>query len=356
MASYYYNCWETINLASVTADTDFKIYDRIVLHPETATTGLVFTGRINNGYNIKNLNEILSQYVKPDTISFDFVGDSTLYGDDEQTMSFSIYYSEDGWGTYTSDAITLTYNWSYNKQLPYVRSTRPINLLDYRQMLIFSIVDSNASAPQNWVVTLEGTVVGDFQIDDATVWTYLLKLNTLTYPGAFSFAYSYDYDLNRPYMHPGTYNTIRITSQGQPTQIYYVTNTCYKYCLYYLNSIGGWDYMLFGGRELQNDNLSRLSYKKDYVAQSEQFAKVDYITFINEAWQLNTSYMNDLSSSKMIELLGSNRIYLQDLDTQMIIPVNITNSKCEHKTYKNQGRKLYTYQIDVEASQPKFRI
>jgi hypothetical protein len=36
--------------------------------------------------------------------------------------------------------------------------------------------------------------------------------------------------------------------------------------------------------------------------------------------------------------------------------VNVTNSSCDLKTYKNQGRKMATYNVEVSASQPKYRM
>ena len=113
---------------------------------------------------------------------------------------------------------------------------------------------------------------------------------------------------------------------------------------------------LFRGKEIQTDKLTRLSYNKPYEANSTQYGKVNYLTKIEESWELNTSFLNDLQSSKMIHLLASNNLYLQDLNTGTITPVNITNSNCEHKTYKNQGRKMSTYTITVTNSQNKYRL
>ena len=53
---------------------------------------------------------------------------------------------------------------------------------------------------------------------------------------------------------------------------------------------------------------------------------------------------------------GYNRGYVIGLEEGYIAPVNITNSNCEHKNYRNQGRKMATYNIEVSASQPKYRI
>jgi hypothetical protein len=222
--------------------------------------------------------------------------------------------------------------------------------VDNRQFFVYTIKAGTPDTQTTITMKIGNIVVTSFQISGYTYYNFVQDLSTSTYPGEFTYAYSYDFFVDKTVPIDGV-NKITV---GPST--YYVTNTCYKYCLYYLNQYGGWDSLLFRGRELKTDDLARLSYKKNYVAGSTDFHKVDYLTTIQEKWALNTSFLDDTESSKMINLMASNKIFIHDLEEGYIAPVNITNSNCEHKNYKNQGRKMATYNIEVSASQPKYRI
>lgn len=348
MATYEKKSWETLNLPAVSGDTYFRILDHSVnTDPSAETNGVIYDGLILDGFGIQNLNEILSQYVNPTPISFI----SQLQPDNESHSTFYIYYTQDDWQTWTNDTVIIIYDWSYKPN--YNRSVLSdpiINLVDNRQFFVYTIKAGSPDIINTITMKIENIVVTSFQISGYTYYNLVQDLSTSTYPGEFTYAYSYDFFVDRTVPIEGV-NKITI---GPST--YYVTNTCYKYCLYYLNQYGGWDSLLFRGRELQTDDLSRLSYKKNYVAGSTDFHKVDYLTTIQEKWSLNTSFLDNEESSKMINLMASNKIFIHDLEEGYVAPVNITNSECEHKNYKNQGRKMATYNIEVSASQPKYRI
>lgn len=348
MATYEKKSWETLNLPPVSGDTYFRILDHSVnTDPSEETSGVIYDGLILDGFGIQNLNEILSQYVNPTPISFI----SQLQPDNESHSTFYIYYTQNDWQTWTNDTVIIIYDWSYKPN--YNRSVLSdpiINLVDNRQFFVYTIKAASPDVINTITMKIGNIIVTSFQISGYTYYNLVQDLSTSTYPGEFNYAYSYDFFVDRSVPIEGI-NKITI---GPST--YYVTNTCYKYCLYYLNQYGGWDSLLFRGRELQTDDLSRLSYKKNYVAGSTDFHKVDYLTTIQEKWSLNTSFLDNEESSKMINLMASNKIFIHDLEEGYVAPVNITNAECEHKNYKNQGRKMATYNIEVSASQPKYRI
>lgn len=348
MATFNYKTWESINLPSVSGDTYFLILDHYTSdNPSQETSGIIYNGFVLDGFQLQNLNEILSQYINPTSIVFDA---PTVQVDETSYMEFFVYYTQDGWDNWTYDTIKLFYDWGYNGDR-YLLSDPIINIVDYRQFLLNSRRSENPLSETTINVYLEQTQIDTFQISGTSTYNYVLALSGLTYPGEFSYAYSYDFLVERDSPLPNTYNVILVGDTK-----YLVTNTCYNYCLYYINQYGGWDSLLFRGRELQTDDLTRLSYKQNYVANSTDFCKVDYLTTIKERWSLNTSFLADNESLKLINVMASNKLYLQDLNTGHISPVNITNSNCEFKTYKNQGRKMATYEIEVAASQPKYRI
>lgn len=331
MEVYEYKSWQTINLPAVSGDTWFRILDHYVsTNPDSVLTGVIYDGLVLDGFGIQNLNEILSQYVIPSDITFT----SSVQTDNSTHFIFYIYYTQDDWLTWTYDQIIITYDWSYETRAQAVLSEPIVNTVDYRQFFLYSVKPATPDVQQIILVTINNTQIDSFQISGYTCYNYVYDLN--------------DYDFTNI---DSTNYTLRIGGS-----FYSVKNTCNKYCIYYLNQYGGWDSMLFNGRELESDNLSRLSYKKNYIANSLDFNKVDYLTTLNETWSLNTSYLTDIQSSKMINLMGSNRLYIHDLETGKITPINITNSKCERKTYKNQGRKMSVYTIEVASSQPKYRV
>ncbi len=347
MAIYEKRSWETLNLPPVSGDTYFRILDHSVnTNPSEETNGVIYDGLVLDGFGIQNLDEIISQYVKPTPIVFS----TSVQTDTGSHFRFYIYYTQDNWTTWTYDIVIITYDWSYESVSRAVLSDPIINLIDNRQFFLYTIRAESSDIQATVTMKIDNTTVLSQEISGYTYYNFVADMSTQTYTGEFTYAYSYDFFV---------YDSIPITGVHTITvgpSVYYVTNTCYKYCLYYLNQYGGWDSLLFRGRELKTDDLSRLSYKKNYVAQSTDFHKVDYLTTLQEKWSLNTSFLNDIESSKMINLMASNKIYIHDLETGHIAPVNITNSNCEHKNYKNQGRKMATYTIEVSASQPKYRI
>ena len=347
--NYTFKTWETINLPAVSGDTYYRILRLPSSDPGNVQTGIIYDGLVLDGFGIQNLNEILGQYVYVEPLVFN--SSDHLMQDDEQIWTFYIYYTQDDWYTFTSDTVTLSYNWTYETGNDRLKSTKPINIMDYRQFAIYSLMSRDGSE-EPFIVTLGNTNIDSFTIEQNSTWTYIRKLDDLNYPGEFSFAYSYDFFVTRQTPLYDTYQ-YKLDIGGN---IYWVSNTCYNYCLYYLNQYGGYDYMLFGGRELQTDTLSRLSYKKNYIANSVDFGRVNYMTKIEEAWSLNTSWVTDEQSEKLKHLFTSNKIWLHDLNSGHITPVNITNTSFEHRTWKNQGRKLFSFTIDVKSSQEKYTM
>lgn len=347
--TYEFKTWETINLPAVSGDTYYRILRNPSSDPSAVQTGVIYDGLVLDGFGIQNLNEILGQYVYVEPLTFNDY--EHLMQDDEQIWNFYIYYTQDDWQTFTSDTITLRYNWTYETGNDRMKSTKPINIMDYRQWAVYSLMSRDGSE-EPFNVYLGNNLLDNFIIEQDSTWTYIRRLDDLDYPGEFNWAYSYDFFVTRQTPLTDT-QRYRLDIGGS---IYWVSNTCYNYCLYYLNQYGGYDYMLFGGRELQTDSLSRLSYKQNYVANSSVFGRIDYMTKIEEAWSLNTSWVTDEQADKLKHLFTSNRIWLQDLNSGHITPVNITNSSFEHRTWKNQGRKLYSFTIEVKSSQEKYTM
>lgn len=150
----------------------------------------------------------------------------------------------------------------------------------------------------------------------------------------------------------GDINKITATI-GDNTTTYNVVN-CYNYVLYYKNAFGGWDSLLLKANVKQSDELSYETYKK-YPNSFTDFSRVTYMTTITPTWTLYTGILTDKQAEKMYHLITSNEVYLHNLIKDEITPVNIDNNVFEHKSYKNNGNKMFQYEINCTASQDKYR-
>lgn len=128
------------------------------------------------------------------------------------------------------------------------------------------------------------------------------------------------------------------------------------YCLYYINAYGGWDSLLIDGNVKRTDQITASEqYIKKSKANSTEFGKTKYLNTIVPRWVLYTGYMTDEQASKMHHLIESTEVYLHNLKDDTITPVLITDTQCEYLTYTNNGRKLPSFTINVEASQEQYR-
>lgn len=146
------------------------------------------------------------------------------------------------------------------------------------------------------------------------------------------------------------------TTEGVDGQLEFnAVDTCYEYCLYYVNAYGGWDSLLIKGNVMKTDNINSNLYTKGYNNTTLEFGKVKYLNEINTTYRLHTDWFNDDEQSRLHHLLGSNEVYLHNLVTGKIEPVIITNKTVEYKTYTNNGKKKWNNTIDVEVAQTKIR-
>ena len=151
-------------------------------------------------------------------------------------------------------------------------------------------------------------------------------------------------------------NFICNTTEGVDGQLQYdAIDTCYEYCLYYVNAFGGWDSLLIKGNALKTDNITSHYYTKGYNNTTLEFGKTKYMNEINTTYRLHTDWFNDDEQSRLYHLLESNEVYLHNLVTDKIEPVNITNKSVEYKTFTNNGKKKWYNTIDVEVAQTKIR-
>ena len=131
---------------------------------------------------------------------------------------------------------------------------------------------------------------------------------------------------------------------------------CYKYALYYLNAYGGWDTLLIEGNSKVTDNLTR--HTRDAVYDNTEIQNRgtrNYLNEISKTFTLHTSWLSDDEASRMHHLLNSPNVYLLDMETNEMMPVVLTNTTTEYKTYKGNGGKLVNYTIEATLAQERIR-
>lgn len=280
----------------------------------------------------QNENKICVNEIARDYLSTNFPDAEDVWVRDyaaEKDFELYIGLSENDEPTTKVANIHFTYDWSYSNYLDYQYdrwlAMEPLqNYYDTRQFHIFSV---------NTYATLTNRDGIEYiNLNDArsTIKTQLPE---------------------------GSY---RLYSYQAPTLKMYdfkVKSNCgLRYCLYYVNSRGGWDSVLVDGASIKTDKYERETYTQNYRTPSIERGVIEYRNNITESWTLYLRSLGDDKNPLFHNLYESTNVFLHDLEEDRILPVIITSTEMQYKTRKNQGRKLYTYQINVESAQRKLRM
>lgn len=131
-----------------------------------------------------------------------------------------------------------------------------------------------------------------------------------------------------------------------------VRNTCAKYCVYYVNAYGGWDWYLLRGRAVVSDSIAKSEYTKgsttDLVGGAERRGRDIISLNVIKHLEAHTEWLTDEEAGRMHHLTESANIYIHDLETDEIFPAIFTGSEHVYKTYRNQGGRLVSYKLDFD--------
>lgn len=301
----------------------------------------------NEYKSVINLNKYISNYLNshlPEGIK-----DGEYYLDD---YSSDFYIYED---TKIQGEVALTrhnfYNdYSYNKDnrksvflnepiKQYYEVTMLVQDIDVRQYNIFSAFNNTADSKSIFLFYTDKNNVLQQKI-------YALNNNT-------QFV-RIDKELIKDI---GVGGTLAIRNSNDSTDFHKknIIKTCYDYCLYYCNAYGGWDSLLIQGNATKKDNIDSLYYNKNINNNNPEFSKVKYTNVITTTYTMYTDWFNDDEQSRLHHLLESTEVYLHNLNTDELFPVNITNKTCEFKTFTNNGKKKWFNTIELEVAQDKIR-
>lgn len=304
-----------------TSDDESSItYSVSVMNNETSEYEVVYRG--NAVFTDKdpdiNITEIVRDYVEDNidisgeagyTQKIDLTKVMLNTGEEGDNLVASLYYY---------------YDYSFDKDFKLTRNMPILNYFDVRQNIFLSFLNLS----------------GETNIIRISAGGRLLRLRFDT-PGMFHHKLAH-YDGNIIVNTPDKSTTL--TSK----------NTCAKYAIYYLNPLGGWDQLLIEGKVVKTIKLENKSYKRNFDNNTNEFENKHYLKNLTTSYKLTTGYLTDAQAKLMPNLIETTKAYLCDLDTNTYIPVLINNNSVDIKTYRNQGRKLFTYTIDVQESQNKF--
>lgn len=122
-----------------------------------------------------------------------------------------------------------------------------------------------------------------------------------------------------------------------------------RYVLYYNNLYAGWDALLFSGKYSRTDKLNRSTAKHATPNTSGQHYARQWNINVVESWKLKTDYLDEEGCRRMENVLTSNLVFLHDLDTDIIYPVNVTDTSYTEKNKYDKRRQRF-YEINLERA------
>ena len=137
---------------------------------------------------------------------------------------------------------------------------------------------------------------------------------------------------------------------------YTVLVKCTPYVLIYLNSYGGWDSFVIEGSTVKKDSYTTFTTDKVFNNTTPEFETSKYVNEIKTTYELNTGILSDDEAENLAKnLVGSVKVYLQNIDEGWIKPVIINDTNVIYQKYSLNNRKFCQYKINVTESQSKIR-
>lgn len=131
---------------------------------------------------------------------------------------------------------------------------------------------------------------------------------------------------------------------------YRIVTECAEYGLYYLNAYGGWDCLLIEGNNIEADSLNRYTNETTYDNRDIQNRGIrNYVNEIERGFTFHTGWLFGEQGKRMHHLINSTDVYLYDIANEKMIPVIVSDTQCEYKTFRNQGR-LVDYTVSVREA------
>lgn len=302
---------------------DLYVSYRLIIE---GTDEVIYNGNayLKNGSAQVRVNDIVKNYIDE---KYDING--AQWQDNNAYANILFQVEEDG--EYQDYMVLRAYNdWSYDTDRTSVFASDPISkVLDYRQHFVFTI--------HNRFDSFESKIQTDLSDGDGFYKVINNQMVTETIRDL--------HNLDSVYL-------IDLVSREEIE--FEVKCTKNKYCLYYKNLYGGFDSIL-----LNRTSKKLLTTKSDEYITNElnisgKHQKKQYERTVQRKWQLHTNLMNDAQSDKIRHIALTNCAWLQNLETGETVPVNVTDSTTQVKTFINNGRKVINYEITIEEALNKY--
>ena len=300
---YEHNHFRLVNISS-----GFIMYEGMIYGVITSQVGIT---------------DVLRDYMT--TVSDPFVNTFTS----TQYLLVDMQTSQDGVNWQSSYTFRLYYNYSYDEERKIYLEAQPIDYFDPRQYLLFTF-QSYDNIKENIEITKKfGTTSSQTQTISS-------------------------YNEQKTYVSKAASNySIKIKTSNEE-KIFKDRCTNTNYAVYYINRYGGWSWMLFQGKNLKTDKTKQSTYMMDFDNNvGTEFNTKVYQNDITETWQLTSDYLTDKQSELLKHLYSSPLVYLHDLKEDKVMSVLVDTKSFDYKTYRNQGRKMFTHTIKVNSSQTK---
>lgn len=293
--------------------------------------------------NTIRINDICADYLKNvlPTLS------QAAFSEMELPITFSIECLSDGsWEE--ADSVQFINDWSYDPS--YNPATMgmdaPINgHIDARQWIVYTAI--NASQIAATIHSKNGT---SFQV-------YI----PIAISDDFNADFNNDFAKSTRSAGSGTAvfdlsawdDVVGITIGNSNLQ---VVTDCAEWALYYVNAYGGWDSFLIEGAAKVVDNLTRHTREMEYDnSVTSNRGKQNFLNEIVKSYSLVTGWLADDESERMHHLLNSPEVFLYNINSGDMLPVVLTNTQTEYKTFKGNGGRLVNYTIEASLAQDRIR-
>lgn len=315
-------------------------YADYTIRTSTSTDDIIYSGtawKKEEDANVKIIiNEICMDYMGQTLPDLDTNG---LQACSTYIKTFYVYV-----GTTQKASVDFLFDFSYNYAL--ANSLSPYSM----------------SEPVDGIIDVRMPLVHTMRMNSGTV-VYYDEGNSFD----DSFDLSFDAINEQPVSLSGYGNYVRKSTSadighaisfhetsGWTTYLY--AETCARFALYYVNEYGGWDFLVMQGGFKKTDRYKRYEMKRKYNnAVSTNRGRCQYANEETFAYELRTHLLTDDQASRMHHLIGSNMVYMYDLNEGICQPVVITDNSCEYKTYKGNGLKMVQYTINVEIAKEQTR-
>jgi len=334
--------WEFTQLGSssfayqpIWKDIEIQTEKEVLNYSITKSGELIYTGRSiilpNEDINNINLNRLCADYIgqklpngiKEGDYKLENYANEFIVTDLDDNTVLEKYTFRDDWSYKTNESYFLNNPIKYR----YVNKVKYI-VADIRQLLPISIYRLSGSNS---------------------------KIDNVVIPTSTEYQSLKIMDLSKHTTNSIYATNTRMIGEVEDSIRVEIKETDYNYCLYYKNAFGGYDYYLIDGNVTKNDNISA-NYYTNYANNTKQeFEKKKYLNRITSNYTLYTDYFTEDEQERFEDLITSTEVYLHNFKTNEILPVNVTNTSFSHKTFTNNGKKLWYNIINVEVAREFYR-